>query len=227
MKGVCCLALAWGVFAGGVDVALAQADPAAQAAPVASEAAVAATPAAVEPAAVEPAAAVLIVPALTPVEIVIEADLGSKLSKTGQTFTFHLAAPVVVGGVEVFPAGTPGQGEVVHAKKGGGSGAPGELVLAARYLQVGDRQVRLRSLRLDPIVNDKINTVNTINVATAATVPAVALIGFFITGGEKNVAKGTILPAKTAEAFEYGPSVALPAPAPAPAGQGETGEPQQ
>lgn len=220
MKGLRCLALAWGLFAGGADVALAQADPAAQALPAAS--------AGSEPAAAAtPAPEVLIVPALTPVEIVVEADLGSKLSKTGQTFAFHLAAPVVIDGIEVIPAGTLGQGEVVHAKKGGGSGAPGELVLAARYLQVGDRQVRLRSLRLDPIVSDKINTVNTINVATAATVPAVALIGFFITGGEKNVAKGTILPAKTAEPFEYGPSVALPAPAPAPAGQGETGEPQQ
>ncbi len=170
------------------------------------------------------AAASHVIPALTPISIVIDVDLGSKISKTGETFPFHLAEPIVIDGVAVIPAGTPGQGEVVHAKKSGGSGAPGELVLAARFLQVGDRQLRLRSLKLDPIVDDKMGTVQTINVATAATIPAVALVGFFITGGQKNVAKGTILPAKTAEPFEYGPSVALPAPAPVAAGQGETGE---
>ena len=40
-------------------------------------------------------------------------------------------------------------GEVVHAKKGGGSGAAGELVLAARYLDFEGSRVRLRSMRLD------------------------------------------------------------------------------
>lgn len=128
--------------------------------------------------------------------------MGSKLSKTGETFPFHLAKPIMIDGVEAVPAGTPGQGEVIHAKKGGGSGAPGELVLAARYLQVGDRQLRLRSLKLEAIGKDNMGTVQSINVAAAATMPVVGVIGFFITGGEKVLPAGTILPAKTAEDFQ-------------------------
>lgn len=143
----------------------------------------------------------LTIPALTPVEVVIDVDLGSKLSKTGELFTLHLAKPVMIDGVEAVPAGTVGEGEVIHAKKGGGSGAPGELVLAARHLTLGDRQLRLRSLKLDAVGNDKMGTVNSINVAAAATIPVASVIGFFITGGDRTIPKGTILPAKTAEPF--------------------------
>lgn len=141
------------------------------------------------------------IPALTPVEIAIDVALGSKLSTTGETFSFHLAKPLMLNGVEVVPAGTPGEGEVIHAKKGGGGGAPGELVLAARHLQVGNRKLRLRSLKLDALGNDKMGTVTGVTAAAAATVPAAALLGLFITGGEKTIPMGTILPAKTAEAF--------------------------
>ncbi len=149
------------------------------------------------------------IPALTPVEIAIDAPLGSKLSKTGELFSFHLAKPIILDGVEVIPAGTTGQGEVIHAKKGGGGGAPGELVLAARYLQVGDRQLRLRSLKLEAIGLDNMGTVVGLNAVAAGTIPLAGMIGLFINGGEKNLAKGTILPAKTAEAF----AIEMPAPA--------------
>lgn len=141
------------------------------------------------------------IPALTPVEIALDVALGSKLSMTGETFPFHLAKPLMLNGVEVVPAGTPGEGEVIHAKKGGGGGAPGELVLAARHLQVGNRKLRLRSLKLDALGTDKMGTVTGVTAAAAATVPAAALLGLFITGGEKTLPMGTILPAKTAEAF--------------------------
>lgn len=147
----------------------------------------------------------LSIPALLPVELVIDVDLGSKSSKTGDFFAFHLAKPIIVGGMEVIPAGTPGRGEVIHAKKGGGGGAPGELVLAAHYLQVGARQLRLRSLRLEPIGNDRMGTVHALNTAAAATIPVASLIGLFVVGGERNLPTGTILPAKTAEAFAIEP----------------------
>ncbi|MET0587174.1 MAG: hypothetical protein ABWZ75_01520 [Novosphingobium sp.] len=74
----------------------------------------------------------MIGPALTPVSIQILAALGSKVSKSGDTFPIRLAAPVIVDGTVAIPAGAEGMGEVVHAKKGGGIGAAGELVLAAR-----------------------------------------------------------------------------------------------
>jgi hypothetical protein len=135
--------------------------------------------------------------------------LGSKVSKTGDTFPIRLATPIVVDGNEVIPSGTTGMGEVIHAKKSGGSGSAGELVLAARYLDVGGQRLRLRSLHLSPNGRTKINTVNTINVASAASPLPIGLIGFFISGGNSTVPQGTIADAKTAEAF------VLPSPAPA------------
>jgi protein-L-isoaspartate O-methyltransferase len=145
----------------------------------------------------------LALPALTPIRIEILAALGSKTSKSGDTFPIRLAEPLVIGGRELVPAGTSGMGEVVHAKKAGGSGAAGELVLAARYLEVDGRHLKLRSLRLVPQGNSKINTVNTIMVASAASPIPVSLVGFFINGGQAVVPEGTIAEAKTAEAFDF------------------------
>ncbi|QZP09620.1 hypothetical protein [Caenibius sp. WL] len=70
-----------------------------------------------------------VIPALTPITIRIEQELGSKLSHPGDPFRISLAEPVVVEGTELVPAGAQGMGEVVHAKKGGFGGAAGELVL--------------------------------------------------------------------------------------------------
>jgi hypothetical protein len=138
---------------------------------------------------------------LTVVSIEIQTDLGSKTSTTGELFPLRLAAPMIVGGKEVLAAGTPGQGEVVHAKKSGGMGAAGELVLAARFLDIGGRHLRLRSLRIAPSGQSKINTVNTVNAASAASPLPIGLIGFFISGGQATVPAGTIAEAKTAESF--------------------------
>jgi hypothetical protein len=140
-------------------------------------------------------------PALTPVSIEVLAALGSKTSKTGDTFPIRLAAPIMLDGKEAIPAGAAGLGEVVHAKKSGGMGAAGELVLAARYLEVGDRKLRLRSLRLVPQGKSAINRVGGFNAASAASPLPIGLIGFFIQGGQAAVPPGTIAEAKTAEAF--------------------------
>lgn len=143
------------------------------------------------------------IPALTPISLVIDADLGSKISTTGQTFSLHLAEPLVIDGQEILAAGTTGQGEVVHAKKAGGGGAPGELVLAARFLTVGERTVRLRSMRVALAGKDKMGTVNTINAVAAGTVPVVGFIGFAINGHDVVYPKGTIAAAKIAQDFSF------------------------
>ncbi len=134
------------------------------------------------------------IPALTPVELVIEADLGSKISTTGETFAIRLAKAIVIDGREVIPAGTTGQGEVVHAKKAGGSGASGELVLAARYLDFGDRRLKLRSLRVGLAGRDAMQAA--LAVSTLATP-----LGFILTGRNVDFAKGTVAMAKTSEPF--------------------------
>ncbi|MBO9670665.1 MAG: hypothetical protein J7485_09130 [Sphingobium sp.] len=178
-------------------------------------------------AAAVPACGCPTISALTPIRIEILTELGSKISKSGDTFPIRLAEPIVVDGHEMVPAGTMGMGEVVHAKKAGGSGAAGELVLAARYLDIGERHLKLRSMRLVPEGNSKINTVNTLMVATSPTILApVALAGFFINGGQATVPQGTIAEAKIAEAFEFpapAKESAVPEATP-PAEAGKTGE---
>ncbi|WP_054106356.1 hypothetical protein [Novosphingobium sp. AAP83] len=143
----------------------------------------------------------LVVPALTPLVIRLEADLGSRLNKTGDRFPLSLAEPVLIAGVTVLPAGLLGEGEVVHAKKSGGSGAGGELVVAARWLEVGGKRLKLRSLRLNVAGKDAIQKIDSLNAASAASPVPLGLLGFFIKGKNAVHAKGDLAEAKTAEAF--------------------------
>lgn len=145
-----------------------------------------------------PAPPAPVVPALTQVSIRIEQELGSKISHSGDAFRISLAQPIVVGGTELVPAGAEGLGEVVHAKKGGFGGAAGELVLAARYLEVDGRHLDLRSLAY--LGRGKDNMDLTAAVGIAAGFPAL-----FISGGNTVVPSGTIVTAKTKEEFVLNP----------------------
>ncbi|OYW16143.1 MAG: hypothetical protein B7Z39_02530 [Novosphingobium sp. 12-64-8] len=131
----------------------------------------------------------------------IDSDLGSATSTSGAMFPLHLGQPIVIDGKTLVPAGTSGVGEVIWAKKAGGSGSPGELVLAARYLDFGGRRLRLRSMNFQSVGDSRYKTVNSIMIASAAAVPGVALVGFAIKGKETTFAAGTLAHAKTAEAF--------------------------
>lgn len=165
------------------------------------------------------------IPALTVVTVEVMVDLGSKISNSGDTFPIRLAVPIQIDGRVVVPAGTVGMGEVVHAKRSGGSGVEGELVLAARYFEVDGRRLRLRSMQFGVSGKSNINTVHTINMASAASPLPVALIGFAIKGKQANVPAGTLASAKTVEAFTLVPPPvpeALPEPVPEPEPPAET-----
>jgi hypothetical protein len=101
-------------------------------------AAVAQTPAPAEP------AALVKVPALTLVHLTMLDRVSSNEQKRGDHFRFSVTEDVKVQGRVVIPAGAEGVGEVVHAEKSGRR-EHGELLLAARHVRVGDREVRLRS----------------------------------------------------------------------------------
>lgn len=191
---------------------LARDKPAAGAAPVRSAPAMATsavTPVPVACPVGEGGAPAPCVPPLTPVKLVIRTHLGSKISTSGEMFEIELDQPILVDGKVAIPAGTRGVGEVVHAKKNGGSGASGELVLAARYLDVGGRRLRLRSLNFAVSAPDRVGTVNTMAVAS----PALALIGFFVKGKGIDLPEGTMADAKTAEPFVVDPPAAASPPA--------------
>lgn len=168
--------------------------------------------AAAAPAAPVVSANELVVPALTPVTLEIGAPLGSKTSTTGERFPIVLKEPILVDGRVAIPAGAAGEGEVIHAKKAGGSGAAGELVLAARFVRVGDRQLRLRSMRIALAGKDAIHAVDTANAVAVLSPIPVGLLGFAVTGRNIELPDGAIALAKTAQAFTV-----QPAPAGAPA----------
>ena len=146
------------------------------------------------------------VPARTPVAIEITDTVDSKANHSRDAFAFRLAEPLVVEGRVVAPAGTPGVGEVVHAARARAMGKAGELILAARYLQLGDTRIMLRSLRIGPQQGrDSSGTLTTMNVIAAGTVPALSLVAFAIAGGEVNIPAGTRAQAQTAAEIVLAP----------------------
>jgi hypothetical protein len=134
----------------------------------------------------------LAIAALTPIKLELLETVSSKTSLTGATFKIALKQAIVVGGTELVPAGTPGVGEVVHAKKSGGSGVGGELVVTARFLDLGGQHIRLRSMMLSSTGKD-----NTVLVAASAQ--AISFLAFAIHGKNTDFPAGSIADAKIAE----------------------------
>jgi hypothetical protein len=94
-------------------------------------------------------------------------------------------------------------GEVVHAKKAGGSGTAGELILAARYLQIGERRLQLRSMRLAVAGKGAVGAVDAFNAASVVSPLPVGLLGFAVTGSNIDVPAGSIAVAKSAQEFVF------------------------
>lgn len=134
--------------------------------------------------------------ALTPVRLSLAEPLASDTAKPAQTFEIRLLAPIALDGGLVIPAGTRGRGEVVHAVKSGMAGKAGEMLLAARYLELSATRIPLRSLRLVASGKDQTGVANAIAIGTAVAAPLASPIALFITGGEVRVPAGTMAEAK-------------------------------
>ncbi|MGQ0660145.1 MAG: hypothetical protein ACT4N3_04680 [Sphingosinicella sp.] len=146
------------------------------------------------------------IPARTPLDIEITQTVNSRANQTGEPFSFRLAVPLVAEGRVVIPAGTAGVGEVVHAARARAMGKAGELILAARYLQLGESRIPLRTLRVGAAQGrDNSGAVNALNIASAATIPGLSLVAFMIAGGEVNVPAGTRASAQTANELVLAP----------------------
>jgi hypothetical protein len=163
-------------------------------------------PAAVDP---ETPGTLVTVPALTPLYVRIDAELSSKKSRNGDRFPIHVDEDVRIGDVVVIPAGSVGEGEVIHAAKSGGGGKPGELLVAARFIRVGDQEIRLRSFSLGAKGPDRSD-------AALGTSIVLGPLGLFVVGGVMTIPSGTVGGAKTATEIQL-PAVS---PTSAPAGQG-------
>lgn len=85
-----------------------------------------------------PAPQPIVIPAGTDIEVRVDQDLGSKISRTGDTFTATIAHPVTVNGQVVIPQDAQAQGLVVNAKPLGRFAGKAELALRLERIQVGN-----------------------------------------------------------------------------------------
>jgi hypothetical protein len=135
-------------------------------------------------------------PALTPVIVRLEETISSNKNKPGDHFRITVAEDVRVADAVVIPAGSSGEGEVVHAAKSGAGGKAGELILVARYVTVNDQQIRLRSFALGAQGQDHTG-------GALATSMFIGPFAMFVKGGVITVPAETLGTAKTALEFSF------------------------
>lgn len=148
-------------------------------------------------------------PAGTIVEIEIAQPLSSGQQKRGDRFPIRLHAPLRAGQSVLIPAGVEGIGEVVHAEPSRGGGKPGEMLLAARYLEHDGRQVLLRAFKLGGRGGDN-------SGAALGASFAIGPFALFIHGNEIEIPAGTIATAKLAQDVAATGAEGLGSPAPVP-----------
>ena len=148
--------------------------------------------------------ALVTVPALTPVLVRLEEAVSSNKNKPGDRFRITVAEDVRIGDAVVIPAGSAGEGEVVHAAKSGAGGKAGELIVVARFVRVGDLEIRLRSFALGVAGKDHTND-------AFASSFLIGPFAMFVKGGVITVPAATLGTAKTALEFRL-PVVASPPP---------------
>jgi hypothetical protein len=150
-----------------------------------------------------PAIAPRVLPAGTIVELALTKQVGSKLSKRGDRFGIRLAQDLKLDGVVVLSAGLEGEGEVIHAAPGKMGGGPGELLLAARFLDRDGVRVPLKALKMGSAGKD--------NVDNAVLVGMIAgPFALFVQGGEVVIPAGTFANAKLAADVSAPASISNP-----------------
>jgi hypothetical protein len=140
------------------------------------------------PAGATPPPATYLVPANTEVHLRLVEPVASNTHKHGDRFPLEVVEPVLVEGIPVIPTGARGEGEVVHAAKGGFGGKGGELILVSRWVRVGEQPVKLRSFSAGS-GKDRVNL---------ALGLSFAVIGIFVTGKDISLPAGTDVFAKVA-----------------------------
>lgn len=145
----------------------------------------------------EPAApSVVKLPALAGVSLRVVEEVSSKTAVIGAPVHLALARPLYVSQDLGLPAGTPVEGVVIHAAKGGMGGKSGELLLGAKRIVLADNVIiPLRSFKLGPAKGQNNEGVAFGAAVAGGAVGAVA--SMFIVGGSAKVPAGTEANAKT------------------------------
>ena len=143
-------------------------------------------------------------PARTAVAVQLVDAIGTHEAKSGDMFALRLAAPVILDGQVVLPAGTPGVGRVVQSSPPGMGGKGAKLVVSAEYLSVPGGAVPLQALQLAAIGKDQSLKANASSIGGLVFFP-LGLVGFAVTGGDIEIPAGTAAMAKTALTVDLPP----------------------
>ncbi len=145
------------------------------------------------------------IPAGTIVEVELAEPLSSRTSEQEQLFALRLAAPIIIDGREVVPAGAAGGGEVIDAARSAFGGRQGRLIISGRYIEIGGQRARIRGMQITAAGDHRANTALAVSM-----IPYAGIAGIFIQGGEVEIPAGARGTARLAEDIEI---AAVPAPA--------------
>lgn len=136
----------------------------------------------------------------TLLDIEINQDLSSNDNVQGDQFQITLLRPVVVNGVTVLPEGLTGVGEVVDAHHSGIGGKPGELIVAARYLDLNGVHVPTSGLKVSAAGQDQSRLSMAVGVAGMVDPTGIAtLASILVRGGEIRIPAGAQATIKIAQ----------------------------
>ena len=144
-----------------------------------------------------------ILPAGTPVLVMLNDELATGSSHVGDIFGVTVLNDVTLGKTIVIPKGTTGTGDVTFASNKGGFGKPGILSISLRFLDLQGKKFALDGRYREEGKNN--------NGATAATWFAVGIFSGFIKGKVGVIPKGRELRARTGEDIPV--TIASPEPA--------------
>ncbi len=145
----------------------------------------------------------------TAVKVELVDQVSTKIQKSGDTFAFRLAAPLVVNGRMLLRAGTPGMGEVVQSTRPGLGGKSAKLVLAARYLTTRRGRLPLRGLQLAASGRNNATEARMVGLTGMAFAP-MGFVALAIRGGDVVFPPGVVANARLAS------NVSLPSLGPPP-----------
>ncbi|MCH8614511.1 hypothetical protein LZ016_00100 [Sphingomonas sp. SM33] len=89
------------------------------------------------------------------VPIELAAPVSSESAQNGDRFPIRTFEPVVSEGTTLIPVGAVGEGEVIHAAKARGSGMPGELIVAVRFVRCGNTEIPIGHLQFSDSGRDQ------------------------------------------------------------------------
>lgn len=123
------------------------------------------------------------------VDLEIHDSPDSARHKRGNRFAMRLAAPLAVDGRTTIARHTPAVRQIAHASPGLAGGTPGELLVAARHVTDGERQVALRGPKLG--VSGAVSGMKPVIGTTSPVLPP-SKQGYAASAGSRSLLSGRV-----------------------------------